>query len=73
MEVRTYVYDTPATTQEFEIDNKVFAKGLKAVLETWEVDAAEELPIAKIHYKFSFRVQLMECFLLQFQQHLHYQ
>ena len=52
VEVRTYVYNTPATTQKFEIDNKVFAKGLKAVLETLEVDPAEELPLAKIQYEF---------------------
>jgi hypothetical protein len=52
LEVRTYVYETPAETQEFKIDNAVFAKGVKAVLETVEVDETEERVTHKIQYEF---------------------
>ncbi|MCM3110037.1 hypothetical protein [Lederbergia lenta] len=52
VEVRTYVYDTPATTQEFKIDNSVFAKGVKAILETVEVDESEERVTHYIQYEF---------------------
>lgn len=53
LEVRTYVYDTPATTQEIKIDNAVFAKGLKAILETVEVDESTETVTHKIQYEFT--------------------
>ncbi|MDT0160273.1 hypothetical protein [Bacillus sp. AG4(2022)] len=52
VEIRTYVYDTPAETQEFKIDNSVFAKGVKAVLETVEVDESEERVTHKLQYEF---------------------
>lgn len=52
VEVRTYVYDTPPETKEFTIDNTVFAKGVKAVLETIEIDESTEEVIAKIQYEF---------------------
>lgn len=52
VEVRTYKYATPAETQEIEIDNTVFAKGVKAVLETIEVDEATEQVTHKLQYEF---------------------
>lgn len=52
VKVRTYVYDTPATTQTFKIDNKVFPKGMKVVLETLEIDPETEMELAKIQYEF---------------------
>ncbi len=52
VEVRTFIYDTPPTTQEFKIDNSVFAKGVKAVLETVEVDETEEVVTHQIQYEF---------------------
>ncbi|MGP7815559.1 hypothetical protein ACTXGU_00195 [Niallia sp. 01092] len=52
LEVKTYIYNTPAQTQEFFIDNKVFAKGVKAVLETLEVDESTETATHKIQYEF---------------------
>jgi hypothetical protein len=52
VEVRTYVYDTPATTQTFQIDNKVFPKGMKIVLETLEIDPQTERELAMIQYEF---------------------
>ncbi|MEX3710877.1 hypothetical protein ABFV99_00585 [Cytobacillus horneckiae] len=52
LEVRTYVYETPAKTEEFVIDNSVFAKGVKAILETIEVDESEENPTHKVQYEF---------------------
>ena len=41
VEVRTYKYATPATTQTIAIDNAVFAKGVEAILETVEIDGEE--------------------------------
>jgi hypothetical protein len=52
VEVRTYQYATPAETQEIEIDNSVFAKGVKAILETVEVDEATEQVTHKLQYEF---------------------
>lgn len=52
VEVRTYTYQTTPETQEFEIDNKVFAKGGKLILETIEVDPSTEEVLAKIQYEF---------------------
>lgn len=52
VEVRTYQYATPAETQEIEIDNSVFAKGVKAILETVEVDEASEQVTHKLQYEF---------------------
>jgi hypothetical protein len=43
VEVRTYTYATDATTQTIEFDSKVFAKGLKAILETVEIDGDETI------------------------------
>lgn len=43
VEVRTYQYDTPAETQIIEFDAKVFAKGVKAILETVEIDGDETI------------------------------
>lgn len=43
VEVRTYQYDSPAETQTIEFDSKVFAKGLKAILETVEIDGDETI------------------------------
>lgn len=43
VEVRTYQFDTPATTQTIEFDSKVFAKGFKAILETVEIDGDETI------------------------------
>lgn len=53
VEVRTYKYATPVASQEIKIDNAVFAKGLKAILETVEVDEAEERVTHKIQYEFT--------------------
>ncbi len=52
VEVRTYKYATPATTQEIEIDNSVFGKGVQVVLETLEIDPETEEPIATLQYIF---------------------
>jgi hypothetical protein len=52
VEVRTYKYATPAETQEIEIDNSVFAKGVKAILETVEVDESTEQVTHKLQYEF---------------------
>jgi hypothetical protein len=52
VEVRTFKYATPAETQEFKIDNSVFAKGVKAILETVEVDEGTETVTHKIQYEF---------------------
>ncbi|MED3792329.1 hypothetical protein P4571_07730 [Niallia alba] len=52
VEVRTYIYNTPAETQSFFIDNKVFAKGIKVVLETLEVEPESDTPIALLQYEF---------------------
>lgn len=52
VEVRTYKYATDAQTQEFKIDNSVFAKGYKLVLETVEVDESTETVTHKIQYEF---------------------
>lgn len=43
VEVRTYQYDSPAETQTIEFDSKVFAKGVKAILETVEIDGDETI------------------------------
>lgn len=53
VEVRTYQYATPAKTQEIKIDSKVFAKGVKAILETVEVDEAAEQVTHKLQYEFN--------------------
>lgn len=51
VEVRTYTYSTPTTTQYIKIDNKVFAKGVKCILETIEIDG-DEKPLYIIQYHF---------------------
>lgn len=43
VEVRTYQFNTPAETQTIEFDSKVFAKGVKAILETVEIDGDETI------------------------------
>lgn len=53
LEVRTYKYATPAETQEFAIDNSVFAKGVKAVLTTVEVNEESEEVTHYIQYEFT--------------------
>jgi len=42
VEVRTYSYTTSALTETILIDNAVFAKGVKAILSTVEVDEVTE-------------------------------
>ena len=42
IEVRTYQYETSASTQTIEIDNAVFFKGVKCVLQTVEVSGGQE-------------------------------
>lgn len=43
VEVRTYTYATSAETQTIEFDSAVFAKGMKAILETVEIDGDETI------------------------------
>lgn len=43
VEVRTYAYTTDPETQTIEFDSSVFAKGLKAILETVEIDGDETI------------------------------
>jgi hypothetical protein len=43
VEVRTYTYATDAQTQTIEFDSAVFAKGLKAVLSTVEIQGDETI------------------------------
>jgi hypothetical protein len=43
VEVRTYAYATDATTQTIQFDSKVFANGVKAILETVEIDGDETI------------------------------
>lgn len=50
-EVRTYQYMTATNTKTFEINAKKFAKGVKLVLETFEINDEEE-PVAKLQYIF---------------------
>lgn len=52
VEVRTYQFDTDPETQTFVIDNSVFAKGVKAILETVEMDEATETATHLIQYEF---------------------
>lgn len=51
VEVRTYTYATAANTETIEIDNSIFAKGVKAVLETLEINE-DEIPTHKLQYQF---------------------
>lgn len=43
LEVRTFQFDTPAETQTIEFDSKVFASGVKAILETVEIEGDETI------------------------------
>ena len=43
VEVRTYKYATPPETQTIEFDNSKFAKGVRAILETIEIDGDETI------------------------------
>jgi hypothetical protein len=43
IEVRTYAYATSAQTQTIEFDSSVFAKGMKAILETVEISGDENI------------------------------
>jgi hypothetical protein len=51
VEVRTYKYNTAASTQTVEIDNSIFAKGVQCILETLEIDG-EENPLFTLQYQF---------------------
>jgi hypothetical protein len=52
VEVRTYTYTTPAQTEEITIDNKVFARGHKLILQTIEVNEGEDYATHYIQYEF---------------------
>lgn len=52
LEVRTYTYATDVNTKTIEIDNSVFASGVKVILETLEIDENEEIELAKLQYQF---------------------
>lgn len=52
VELRTYTYATDADTQTIEIDNSVFAKGVKAILETVEIDESTEQATHKLQWQF---------------------
>ncbi|WP_127589151.1 hypothetical protein [Paenibacillus koleovorans] len=52
VEVRTYTYTTNAQTQTILIDNSIFAKGVKAVLETLEIESETEEAVAKLQWHF---------------------
>lgn len=52
VEVRTYTYATDAETQTIDIDNSVFAKGVRLVLETIEIDESTETTLAKLQWNF---------------------
>jgi hypothetical protein len=43
VEVRTFAYATSAQTQTIEFDSAVFAKGMKAILETVEINGDETI------------------------------
>jgi hypothetical protein len=43
VEVRTYAYATSAETQTIEFDSAVFAKGMRAILETVEINGDETI------------------------------
>jgi len=51
LEVRTYKYNTSASTQTITIDNKIFAKGTKCIMECLEIDG-DEKPVCKLQYQF---------------------
>lgn len=51
VEVRTYKYNTPDTTETMVFDVNKFPKGVIAVLETIEIDGSEN-PTHKIQYQF---------------------
>jgi hypothetical protein len=53
VEVRTYTYATDAQAQTITIDNAVFATGVKAILETLEIDESTETATHKIQYQFT--------------------
>lgn len=52
VEVRTYSYATSASTKTISIDNSVFAKGVKAVLETVEIDSTTETATHTLQWQF---------------------
>lgn len=51
VEVRTYKYNTSASTQKIDIDTTTFAKGCTLVLETIEIDE-NEVPKFKVQWQF---------------------
>lgn len=51
VEIRTFQYDTDAATQTIEFDSKVFAKGVKAILQTVEIDGDETI-LNTLEYQF---------------------
>src|SRR5690606_37772385 len=52
VEVRTYTYATSASTESIKIDNAVFAKGVKAILETIEIDSTTEKATHLLQWQF---------------------
>jgi hypothetical protein len=55
IEVRTYTYATDAATQTIEFDSAVFSKGMKAILETVEIDGDEKINYT-LQYQFDSAV-----------------
>ncbi len=51
--VKTYTYATSASTETIEIDNSVFAKGVKAILETIEIETTTEAKTATLQWQFT--------------------
>lgn len=51
VEVRTYKYDSVATTESIALDGSVFATGVEAILETLEIDS-NEVAKYKLQYQF---------------------
>lgn len=51
IEVRTYKYQSPTNTQTINIDANTFAKGVRVILQTVEVDGDENL-VATLQYQF---------------------
>lgn len=55
VEVRTFAYATDATTQTINFDSAVFSNGVKAILETVEIDGDEKISHT-IQYQFDSAV-----------------
>jgi hypothetical protein len=52
LEVRTFSYATSASTESISIDNAVFAKGVKAILSTIEIDESTESALYTLQWIF---------------------